>query len=274
MKMFTRKHSIPGFKVTIGFTTLYMFIMIVVPISLIYFMALGDFTAFWKTITSPQVVASYYLSFSASLAAALTNVVVGTMIAWVLVRYEFPFKKVLDSFIDLPFALPTAVAGISLTTLYANNGLIGSILPFDVAYTQVGIYLCLVFVGFPYVVRMVQPVLESFDQEAEEAAASLGATRWQVIRRVIFPDVFPAILTGFALSFARAIGEYGSVVFIAGNIPFKTEITPLIIMTKLEQFDYAGASSVAVVMLTVSFLILLSINLLERYSSRWNKTNN
>lgn len=223
---------------------------------------------FWETISEPRVVASYKLSFGASFAAALINAVFGVLIAWVLVRYHFLGKRIADGLVDLPFALPTAVAGISLTTLYTPNGWIGQFLGFKIAYTPIGIIIALTFIGLPFVVRMVQPVLQNIDEEIEEASASLGASRLQTFIKVIFPQILPAIITGFSLAFARALGEYGSVVFIAGNIPMRTEITPLLIMTKLEQYDYAGATAIAMVMLVISFILLLLINLFQWWMNR------
>lgn len=223
---------------------------------------------FIKAVTDPRVVASYKLSFGAAFAAGIINVIFGTIIAWVLVRYDFPGKRFIDGLVDLPFALPTAVAGIALTTLYAPKGWIGQLFTFKIAFTPIGIIIALTFIGLPFVVRMVQPVLQNFNAEIEEASASLGASRMQTFRKVIFPELVPAILTGFSLSFARALGEYGSVVFIAGNMPMKTEITPLIIMTKLEQYDYAGATAIASVMLVVSFFLLLLINIIQWWTNR------
>jgi len=214
------------------------------------------------------VMASYRLTFGASFAAALLNGLFGLVVAWVLVRYEFPFKRVVDALVDLPFALPTAVAGIALTAIYAQNGWIGQWLPFKVSFTPVGVFVALTFIGLPFVVRTLQPVLEDVSAELEEASATLGATRWQTFRHVIFPILTPALLTGFALAFARALGEYGSVIFIAGNMPMVSEITPLLIITKLEQYDYAGATAIAVVMLVVSFALLLAINALQAWSRR------
>ena len=226
---------------------------------------------FWSIVTTPRVVASYRLTFGASFAAACVNVVFGLLVAWVLVRYHFPGKKLVDALVDLPFALPTAVAGIALTALYAGNGWIGQFLEplgIKVAFTPIGIFVALTFIGLPFVVRTVQPVLEDIESELEEAAATLGANRWQTFTRVIFPAIFPALMTGFALAFARAIGEYGSVIFIAGNMPMISEITPLLIVTKLEQYDYAGATALSVVMLVISFILLLIINLLQWWSRR------
>jgi sulfate transport system permease protein len=227
---------------------------------------------FWGAVTSPAVMASYRLSFGASLGAALVNAVFGFLVAWVLARYSFPGKKLVDALVDLPFALPTAVAGIALTTLYSENGWVGRCLAvwgIRVAFTPLGVLVALIFIGLPFVVRSVQPVLEDADREIEEAAASLGAGRWQVFSRVIFPLVRPALLTGFAMAFARALGEYGSVVFISGNMPMRTEITPVLIVAKLEQYDYAGAAALAVVMLAASFVLLLAINLLGSYSRKY-----
>ncbi len=226
---------------------------------------------FWEVITAPRVVASYKLTFGASLVGALINAVFGLLTAWVLVRYKFPGKKLIDAIVDLPFALPTAVAGIALTAVYSANGWIGAWLEplgIKVAFTPIGVIVALTFIGLPFVVRTVQPVLEDLEAETEEAAASLGANRWQTFVKIIFPAIGPALLTGFALAFARAIGEYGSVIFIAGNMPMVSEITPLIIITKLEQYDYAGATAVAVVMLVISFLLLFAINGLQWWSNR------
>lgn len=223
---------------------------------------------FWETVTEARVVASYKLSFGAAFVAAGINVIFGVLISWVLVRYSFPGKRIIDGLVDLPFALPTAVAGIALTTLFTENGWIGQFLSFKVAFTPLGITIALTFIGLPFVVRMVQPILQNLDQEMEEASAILGANRIQTFVRVIIPEILPAMLTGFALAFARAIGEYGSVVFIAGNMPMKTEITPLIIMTKLEQYDYAGATAIGAVMLIISFVILLFINGMQWWMNR------
>ena len=225
---------------------------------------------FWSTVTAPRVLASYQLSFGASFVAALVNAVFGLLIAWVLVRYSFPGKRIIDALVDLPFALPTAVAGISLTSIFVKNGWIGQYLEpwgIQVAFTPLGVTVALIFIGLPFVVRTIQPVLEDLDEELEEVAASLGANRWQTFTRVLLPPLLPALLTGFALAFARALGEYGSVVFISGNMPMRTEIVPLLIITKLEQYDYAGATAIAVVMLVASFVLMLVINLLQRWSS-------
>jgi sulfate/thiosulfate transport system permease protein len=266
--MKSKRHNVlPGFGLALGITCTYMSLLVLVPLSTL-FVRTADLSAstFWKTITDPRVVASYRVTFGTSFAAALVNTVFGLLVAWVLVRYRFPGRRIVDAMVDLPFALPTAVAGIALTTLYASNGWVGRYLDplgIKVSYTWLGITVALVFIGLPFVVRTVQPVLDDLEVEVEEAAASLGARRWQTFTRVIFPTLGPALLTGFALAFARAIGEYGSVVFISGNMPGKTEIIPLLIITKLEQYDYAGATAIALVMLIVSFLLLLTINLLQ-----------
>ncbi len=258
---------LPGFGLSLGITCTYLSLMVLLPLATV-FTRTSEMTAtqFWSTVTDPRVVASYRVTFGASFVAALVNTVFGLLVAWVLVRYRFPGRKVVDAMVDLPFALPTAVAGIALTTLYASNGWIGSVLEpagLKVSYTWIGITVALIFIGLPFVVRTVQPVLDDLEVEVEEAASSLGARRWQTFTRVVFPTVAPALLTGFALAFARAIGEYGSVVFISGNMPMKTEIVPLLIITKLEQYDYAGATAVALVMLVASFALLLTINLLQ-----------
>ena len=266
------RRVLPGFGLCMGFTLGYMSLIVLIPLSAVFFKAssLGP-EGFWAAATSPRVVASYKLSFGASLLAAAINVVFGLMLAWSLVRYSFPGRRIVDALVDLPFALPTAVAGIALTALYAKNGWLGQYLTqigIDVAFTPLGVLVALIFEGVPFVVRTVQPVLEDLDLEFEEAAASLGATRVQTFRRVVLPMLAPALLTGFALAFARAVGEYGSVIFIAGNIPMVSEITPLIIITKLEQYDYAGATTVAAVMLVISFILLLIINGLQAWSAR------
>jgi sulfate/thiosulfate transport system permease protein len=258
---------LPGFGLSLGITCTYLGLMVLLPLATV-FTRTSELTAaqFWSTVTDPRVVASYRVTFGASFLAALVNTVFGLLVAWVLVRYRFPGRRVVDAMVDLPFALPTAVAGIALTTLYASNGWVGSLLDplgLKVSYTWIGITVALIFIGLPFVVRTVQPVLDDLEVEVEEAAASLGARRWQTFTRVVFPTVAPALLTGFALAFARAIGEYGSVVFISGNMPMKTEIVPLLIITKLEQYDYAGATAVALVMLVASFALLLTINLLQ-----------
>lgn len=255
---------LPGFKLSFGFTIFYVSLLILLPLSMILLHSLQlTWGEFWTIISDPRAVASYKLTIGASLVAALINVVFGTIIAWVLVRYTFPLKSLMDGLVDLPFALPTAVAGIALTALYAPNGWIGQFFDFKIAFTPLGIMIALTFIGLPFVVRTVQPVLESFRIEEEEASASLGANRMQTIRHVIFPTLILAILTGFTLAFARALGEYGSVVFIAGNMPMKTEITPLFIMTKLEQYDYVGATAIASVMLIGSFFFLLTMNIIQ-----------
>ena len=260
----------PGFGLSLGFTLLYLGLIVLIPLSAVFLKTFSmSWDGFWSAVTSDRVVASYQLSFGASLIGALINVVFGGIVAWVLVRYRFPGKKLVDALVDLPFALPTAVAGIALTALYSSNGWLGRYLEplgIKVAFTPLGVIVALTFIGLPFVVRTVQPVLEEAERELEEAAASLGATRLQTFMRVIFPTVLPALLTGFALAFARATGEYGSVIFLAGNMPMVSEITPLFIITKLEQYDYAGATAIAVVMLTVSFLLLLTINLLQAWT--------
>jgi sulfate transport system permease protein len=266
--MRNRSQSVlPGFGVSLGITCTYLSLMVLLPLATVFARSAeltGD--RFWNTVTDPRVVASYRVTLSASFVAAAINTVFGLLVAWVLVRYRFPGRRLVDAMVDLPFALPTAVAGIALTTLYTPSGWVGAYLePFGikVSYTWLGITVALIFIGLPFVVRTVQPVLDDLEVEVEEAAASLGARRWQTFARVILPSVGPALLTGFALAFARAIGEYGSVVFISGNMPLKTEIVPLLIITKLEQYDYAGATAVALVMLLLSFTLLLAINLLQ-----------
>lgn len=262
-----RRSVLPGFGPALGFTLAYLGLIVLIPLATIFFRSAGlGWHAFWETVVSPRVVASYRLSFGASLVAALINSIFGLLAAWVLTRYSFPGRRLMDALVDLPFALPTAVAGIALTTLYAPNGWIGARLEplgIHVAYAPLGIVVALTFIGLPFVVRTVQPVLQDLEVELEEAATSLGASRWQTFQRVLLPALAPAMLTGFALAFARAVGEYGSVVFISGNMPLRTEIAPLLIMTKLEQFDYAGATAIAVVMLIASFVLLLAINVLQ-----------
>jgi len=265
-----RRHSVlPGFGPALGFVLLYLGFIVLIPLSAAF---LKTFTVswdvFWNAVTAPRVLASYRLTFGASLVAALVNAVFGLLIAWVLVRYAFPGKRLVDGLVDLPFALPTAVAGIALTALYAENGWIGRFLPFKVSFTPLGVMVALTFIGLPFVVRTVQPVLEDLHEELEEAAATLGATRWQTFGMVIFPALVPALLTGFTLAFARALGEYGSVIFIAGNMPMVSEITSLLIITKLEQYDYTGATAIAVVMLVTAFVLLLLINLLQAWARR------
>ena len=267
-----RRRVIPGFGLSLGFTLFYLGLIVLVPLAAAFLKSseLGV-AAFWKAAASPRVLAAYRLSFGTSLAAALINGVFGFLTAWVLVRYPFPGRRIVDALIDLPFALPTAVAGISLTAIYAQNGWMGqwlNELGIKVAFAPAGIVVALVFVGLPFVVRTVQPVLEDLDAELEEAAASLGASRGQTVFRVVLPAVLPALTTGIALAFARGVGEYGSVVFISGNMPMRTEIAPLLIVTKLEQYDTAGATAIAVVMLLISFALLLGINLLQHWGAR------
>jgi sulfate transport system permease protein len=275
--MALKKRSVlPGFGLTMGFTLLYLGLVVLIPLAALVAKASGTtWPRFWQTITDPRVIASYKLTFGTSLVGALINAVFGFIVAWTLVRYTFPGRRIVDALVDLPFALPTAVSGIALTTLYAKNGWIGHLLnPLGIqaAFTPLGITIALTFIGLPFVVRTLQPAIEDLDAEIEEAARSLGAGRLQILRRVIFPALVPALLTGFALALARALGEYGSVVFIAGNMPMKTEIASLLIVTKLEQYDYAGATAIAAVMLIASFALLLSINLLQWWSSRRYRT--
>jgi sulfate transport system permease protein len=261
---------LPGFDLALGITVLYLSLVVLVPLSAAFLRtATMSWPAFWDAVASERVVAAYRLTFGASFAAALINGVFGLLIAWVLVRYDFPFKRLVDALVDLPFALPTAVAGITLTALYATNGWIGQLFaPFKISFTPIGVFVALLFIGLPFVVRTLQPVLEDVSKELEEAAATLGATRWQTFSRVIFPTLTPALLTGFALALARALGEYGSVIFIAGNIPMVSEIVPLLIISKLEQYDVPGATAIAVVMLLMSFVMLLVINLLQAWARR------
>lgn len=273
-----KKHNnvLPGFNLSLGFTIFYLSLIVLIPLSAAFIKTSTlSLHEFWVAVASPRVVASYKLTFGASLIGASINAIFGLLTAWVLTRYTFPGKRIIDAMVDLPFALPTAVAGIALTAIYAPNGWIGSLLAphgIKVAFTPLGVVIALTFIGLPFVVRTVQPVLEDLEAETEEAAASLGANRWQTFTKIIFPAIAPALLTGFSLAFARAIGEYGSVIFIAGNMPMVSEITPLIIITKLEQYDYAGATAVAVVMLIISFLLLLAINGLQWWSSRRNES--
>lgn len=268
-----KAHSVlPGFNLALGFTLLYLSLIVLIPLSALFVntASLGV-GGFWDVVTGDRVLASLKVTFAASFAAAVANAFFGLIVAWVLVRYSFPGKRFIDALVDLPFALPTAVAGIVLATLYAPNGWLGQYFAeygIKVAYTPLGIVVALTFIGLPFVVRTVQPVLEDVEAEVEEAAASLGAGRWDVFRRVIFPAVAPALLTGFSLAFARAIGEYGSVIFIAGNMPYISEITPLLIVAKLEQYDYAGATAIALAMLLISFALMLAINALQWWSSR------
>jgi sulfate transport system permease protein len=274
--MVKRRHVLPGFGLTLGFTLLYLTLIVLVPLSTLALRTASmGWGPFWATVTSPRVLASYRLTFGASLAAAALNGVFGLVVAWVLARYRFPGRRIVDALVDLPFALPTAVAGIALTSLYSPSGWLGRPLEavgLKVAFTPLGIVVALTFIGLPFVVRTLQPVIEDLDVEVEEAAASLGAGRRQTFARVIVPALFPAWLTGFALAFARALGEYGSVVFIAGNMPMRTEITSLLIITKLEQYDYAGATAIAMVMLVASFLLLGGINRLQSWASRRGAT--
>ncbi len=272
MPRLVQNSIIPGFGLTLGITISYLSLLVLLPLGVLVLKASGlTWEHFWATISDERVVASYRLSFGAAFLAALINVVFGVIVAWVLVRYRFPGRALVDALVDLPFALPTAVAGIALTALYAPNGWLGQWLEplgIKVAYAPLGVTVALIFIGMPFVVRTIQPVLEELGRDVEEAAASLGASRWQTIRRIIIPELWPAILTGFALAFARGVGEYGSVVFISGNLPMKTEITPLMIITKLEQYQYAEATAIATVMLAASFVLLLIINLLQRWITR------
>lgn len=266
------RSALPGFRLTLGYTMLYLGLIVLIPLGATFLKAATmTWPAFVEAVTSPRVLASYRLTFGASLIAAGINAGFGLLVAWVLVRYRFPGKKIVDAFVDLPFALPTAVAGIALAAIYSKTGWIGQFtepLGIKIAFSRLGVLIALTFIGLPFVVRTVQPVLEDLEPELEEAAASLGANRWETFRRVLLPPLYPSLLTGFALAFARALGEYGSVVFISGNMPMKTEITPLLIITKLEQYDYAGATAIAVVMLTASFALLLLINLLQKWSQQ------
>lgn len=266
---------IPGFSLTMGVTITYLGLMVMIPLFVLLLKTFSmGWADFWEVVSSQRAVAAYRLSFGTAAVSALINAVFGLMAAWVLVRYDFPGKKLLDAVVDLPFALPTAVAGIALTSLYSSSGWVGGLLHkigIKAAFTPLGIIIALTFIGLPFVIRTVQPVLQDFETELEETAYSLGATYWQTFFRVIFPVLFPAVLTGTAMAFARALGEYGSVVFIAGNVPMKTEIAPLLIMTRLEQFDYAGAMAIAVVMLVSAFIFLFLINLLQSWSQRYQE---
>ncbi len=270
--IFKRRSVLPGFGLAMGFTLLYLSLIVLIPLAGTFLKtAKLSWVQFWGIVTAPRALASYRLSFGASLLGALLNAVFGLAVAWVLVRYQFPGKRLIDAMVDLPFALPTAVAGIAFTAVYSSKGWIGQHLEplgLQVAFTPLGIIMVLTFIGLPFVVRTVQPVLDDIEPELEEAAATLGAPRWRTFSRVIFPTIWPALVTGFAMAFARAVGEYGSVIFIAGNMPMRTEITPLLIITKLEQYDYAGATALAVVMLVVSFTLLLIINLLQAWSHK------
>ncbi|TLS51119.1 sulfate ABC transporter permease subunit CysT [Paenibacillus antri] len=269
---FVQKSILPGFGLTMGFTLLYLSVIVLIPLAAVALKATGaGWAELWNAVSSDRVLASFRVTILASFAAAIVNVVFGFLVAWVLTRYSFPGKRFVDGLIDLPFALPTAVAGISLTAIYSQNGWIGQWLEplgIKVAFTPIGITVALIFIGLPFVVRTVQPVIGELEKEIEEAAVSLGAKRWLTFRKVLFPELLPPLLTGFALAFSRSIGEYGSVVFISGNMPMKTEIVPLLIMTKLEQYDYTGATAIALMMLVFSFLLLLLINVLQWFSHR------
>lgn len=273
MPYFSKKRRIlPGFGLSLGYTVFYLSLIVLIPLSTLFLKTSSmGFELFWEAVTSPRALAAYRLSFGAAFIAAVVNAAFGFLIAWVISRYSFPGKKIVDALVDLPFALPTAIAGIALTAVYSPKGWIGAALlkaGVKVAFTPLGIVIALIFIGLPFVVRTIQPVLEDLDTAIEDAASSLGAGRWQIFARIIFPTVFPSLITGFTMAFARAIGEYGSVVFIAGNMPLKTEIVPLLIMTKLEQYDYAGATAIALVMLIASFSLFLFINWLQWVSSK------
>lgn len=269
-----RRNVLPGFALTLGYTVAYLSLIALIPLATLPLKAAGmGWLRFWSTVTAPRVIAAFELSVGASLAAAAFDAVVGVIVAWTLVRYQLPGKDVIESIVDLPFALPTSVAGIALTAIYSENGWLGGLvkpLGIRIAFTPIGVVIALAFIGLPFVVRTVQPVLQDFDRELEEAAATLGASRAQTIARIIAPVLMPAAITGFTLAFARALGEYGSVVFISGNMPMRTEVVPLLIMTKLEEFDYQGAAAIAVVMLLLSFMMLLLVNLLQRWSTTHN----
>lgn len=273
MSLRRKRHAIPGFSLSLGFAVFYLGLIVLIPLSAAFAKTMGmtwdDFVA---AVTSPRVLASYRISLLASLAAAFVNTIFGLLVAWVLVRYRFPGRRVVDALVDLPFALPTAVAGIALAAIYSEKGWIGRFLyPLGIhsAYSEIGVFIALTFIGLPFVVRTVQPVLAEIEPEIEEASATLGANRWQTVSRVLLPEIFPALITGFAMAFARALGEFGSVIFISGNMPMRTEITPLLIITKLEQYDYHGATAIAVVSLVASFLLLLAINLIQKWSRRF-----
>ncbi|MFT4172113.1 MAG: sulfate ABC transporter permease subunit CysT [Rhodocyclaceae bacterium] len=271
MARHNKKNVLPGFKLSLGYALVYLSLLVLIPLGgLILKSTTLTWPQFWEVATSERALAAYRITFGCSALAAVVNVFFGLIVAWVLVRYDFFGRRVVDAFVDLPFALPTAVAGITLTTLYASNGWIGSLIEpagFKIAFTPWGIVVALIFIGIPFVVRTVQPVIEDIEPEVEEAASTLGATRWQTFWRVLLPALFPALLTGFALSFSRAVGEYGSVIFIAGNMPLVSEITPLLIISKLEQYDIVGATVLAVVMLVISFVLLLLINLLQWWAA-------
>jgi sulfate/thiosulfate transport system permease protein len=270
--MSQRSRVLPGFGLSLGFTLAYLSLIVLIPLSAVFIKSLGvGWDGLWEILSSERILKSLQLSLTTALIAALINVIFGFLLAWCLVRYSFPGKRIVDALVDLPFALPTAVAGIALTSLYASTGWIGHLLEplgIKIAYTSLGITLALIFIGIPFVVRTVQPVLSDLETELEEAASALGANRFQIVTRIILPILFPALLTGFALAFARGVGEYGSVIFIAGNIPYETEIAPLMIITRLEEYDYAGATTIAVVMLVISFFILFLINLIQAWASR------
>lgn len=270
-----QRSVLPGFGLSLGYALLYLSLIVLIPLAGTFLKTAAlTWAQFWETVTAPRALASYRLTFGAAFVAAFINAVFGLVVAWVLVRYQFPGKRLIDALVDLPFALPTAVAGIAFTAVYSSKGWIGQYLEplgLKIAFTPLGIILVLTFIGLPFVVRTVQPVLEDIEPEVEEAAAILGAHRWQTLTRVILPALWPALITGFAMAFARAVGEYGSVIFIAGNMPMRTEITPLLIITKLEQYDYAGATALAVVMLVISFALLLIINLLQGWNSRFQR---
>ena len=270
--MSQRSRVLPGFGLSLGFTIAYLSLIVLIQLSAVFIKSLGvGWDGLWEILSSERILKSLQLSFTTALIAALINVIFGFLLAWCLVRYSFPGKRIVDALVDLPFALPTAVAGIALTSLYASTGWIGQLLEplgIKIAYTSLGITLALIFIGIPFVVRTVQPVLSDLETELEEAASALGANRFQIVTKIILPILFPALLTGFALAFARGVGEYGSVIFIAGNIPYETEIAPLMIITRLEEYDYAGATTIAVVMLIISFFILLLINLIQAWASR------
>lgn len=272
LRLAKARNVLPGFNLALGYTIFYLSLIVLIPLSAVFFKtSTMGWEAFWQTVSNPRIVATYKISFGAALLAACINVVFGLLLAWALVRYSFPGKRLVDALVDLPFALPTAVTGITLATLYAKDGWIGQFLQplgIHVAYTPLGILLALTFIGVPFVVRTVQPILEDMDTEFEEAATSLGAHRWQTFRFVVLPVLWPALLTGFALAFARAVGEYGSVIFIAGNIPMVSEITPLMIISKLEQYDYNGATAIALIMLLISFALLLLINVLQAWTAK------
>jgi sulfate transport system permease protein len=273
MAMVLKQPSVlPGFGLTLGLALFYFSLIVLIPLSGLFVKTTTlSWDQFWHTVTEPRALASYQLTFGASFLGALVNGFFGSVVAWVLVRYRFPGRSIVDALVDLPFALPTAVAGIALTAIYSSNGWIGRILEplgLKVAFTPLGVLVALTFIGLPFVVRTVQPVLQDLDMEVEEAATTLGASRWQTFRAVIVPELWPALLTGMAMAFARAVGEYGSVVFISGNMPFETEIAPVLIVARLEEFSYREATAIAVVLLTVSFVLLALINVLERWSKR------